>query len=311
MRISVVIPTFNSGPLVVEAIQSVLAQTLPAAEIVVVDDGSTDDTAQRVEQFGSRIDFVRQTNARVAAARNTGLRRATGEAIAFLDADDAWHPDKLQRQAAILRQQPDIGLLATDLTAWPGPLATDGELGPAAVANVSLRELLVVNSLATSSIVVRRAVIERAGEFDTALFGPEDYDLWLRCTRIARTAVLRQPLTGYRDTCGSLGKQADTMRRGLLRIHEKLDAAAAWPSAWLRRKCRAHVDYTTGYMYFAGGRPGRAASLLMQSLLAYPLPMSSAEVRFRWARVRLLARSTWAGCCGLLPGGSRRTASPS
>jgi hypothetical protein len=183
--------------------------------------------------------------------------------------------------------------LATDVTPWPGPLARGDKVQSDIVDGVPLARLLVFNSLATSSIVVRRDVLQRAGLFDTELFGPEDYDLWLRCARIAPAAVLREPLTGYRDTSGSLSKQAETMRRGLLKIHAKLDAAAAWPSAWLRRKGRAHLDYSTGWMYFAGGQPAHAARLLMQSLATYPLPMSRAEMPYVCGRLRLLARSAW------------------
>src|SRR4051794_37497436 len=119
MRVSAIIPTYNSGPLVVEAVQSVLAQTRPADEIIVVDDGSTDDTAERLASFGDRIIYHRQTNRRVAAARNTGLRMSTGDFVAFLDADDAWHPQKLERQLAVLNFRPEIGLLATGVSDWP------------------------------------------------------------------------------------------------------------------------------------------------------------------------------------------------
>jgi glycosyltransferase involved in cell wall biosynthesis len=296
MRVSVIIPTYNSGPLVVEAVDSVLAQSHPAAEVIVVDDGSTDDTPGRMQRFAGRITYIRQANARVAAARNTGLERATGEAIAFLDADDVWHPRKLERQVAALSRHPQIGLLATDLTAWPGPLSEDNAVELEPIEEVTLDRLLVFNPLATSSILVRREVIDRAGPFDTDLFGPEDYDLWIRCTRIAATAVLRMPLTGYRDTTGSLSKQAETMRRGLLRIHAKLDAAGAWPSPWVRRRGQAHIDYSTGWMHLAGGQPTEAARLLLRSLVTYPLPMSATEMPYVCGRARLLARSAWRSC---------------
>jgi glycosyltransferase involved in cell wall biosynthesis len=244
---------------------------------------------------------VRQSNARVAAARNTGLSLATGDLVAFLDADDYWHPEKLARQIAVLERHPEIGLLATETFDWPGLLPRLDSTSVEEGANVPLGELLVFNSLTTSSVVVRRRVLAQAGEFDTQLFGPEDYDLWLRCARFAPVAVLREPLTGYRNTAGSLGKQAGTMREGLLRIHAKLDAADAWPSKLLRRRCRAHLDYSTGYMYVAGGSPARAAGLLAQSLLHYPLPMSSAEVRYRFGRMRLLLRAIWQQCRGAVP----------
>jgi hypothetical protein len=139
-------------------------------------------------------------------------------------------------------------------------------------------------------------VLRHAGNFDPELFGPEDYDLWLRCAQHAPVAILPQRLTGYRDTVGSVGKQAESMRRGLLQIHQKLDQSKIWPSRWIRHKCRAHLDYTTGYMHFIGGKPAAAVRLLTQSLAWYPLPMSDREVRYRCGRVRLLARSLRAAC---------------
>ena len=288
-RVSVVIPTFNSAPLVVEAVESVLAQTRPADEVIVVDDGSTDDTAARVKAFGDRVKYVHQPNARVAAARNTGLAHATGDIVAFLDADDAWHPRKLERQLAVLAARPDIGLLATGLTPWPGAFAAPAGDPMTNTAALPLDRMLLTNRIATSSVVVRKTVLDRIGAFDTELFGPEDYDLWLRAGQVSAAGVLTEPLTGYRDTPGSLGKQADTMRRGLVRIHAKLDAAGVWGGRWwFRRKCRAHMDYTTAYMYHAGNRRWRAAGLLAASLLKDPAVMWPPDVRYRFARLRLL-----------------------
>jgi glycosyltransferase involved in cell wall biosynthesis len=307
MRISVVIPTYNSGPLLEEAVESVLAQTVPAAEVIVVDDGSLDDTAARMQRYRDRVEYIRQPNRRVAAARNTGLARATGDLVAFLDADDVWHPEKLARQVAVLNDHPTVGLLATWAKAWPGTFSALDQR-PIILECVPLVRLLVFNPLVTSSIIVRREVLEQAGRFDTELFGPEDYDLWLRCARVSGCAILREALTGYRDTGGSVGKQAETMRAGLLQIHQKLDAQNAWPGRWFRRKCRAHIDYSTGFMYLASGQPEQAARLLARSLAMYPFPMSPAEIRYRFGRVRLLARAAWVGWQDWLYGSATRGA---
>jgi hypothetical protein len=151
--------------------------------------------------------------------------------------------------------------------------------------------MLPINLLTTSSVIVRRSVLARAGEFDTQLFGPEDYDLWLRCRGVAEGGILERPLTGYRDTPASVGKQAETMHRGLLRIHEKVAAAGVWAGRPLfRRMCRAHVDYTTAYLCHAGGRPGQAVRLLARSLWTYPFLIRPPRVKYPWTRVRLLAR---------------------
>jgi glycosyltransferase involved in cell wall biosynthesis len=294
MRISVIIPTYNSGPLVVEAVESVLAQTLPVAEIIVVDDGSTDDTKERLERFSDRVVYLWQENQRVAAARNAGLDRATGDLVAFLDADDAWHPEKLAQQVAEMERRPEIGLLATECMPWPGAFASVAAESAQPGHKIELDEMLLKNPIATSSVLIRRTVVDRIGRFDRELFGPEDYDFWLRAAQVSCVAILTQRLTGYRDTVGSLGKQAATMHRGLLRIHEKLSDAGVWGSrGWLRQKCEAHVEYTTGYLYYAGGLPKRAVSSLLRSFWKYPLPMHPPDVRCRFARTRLLIRSSF------------------
>src|SRR5580704_10876157 len=119
MRVSVVIPAYNCGPYIAEALDSVLGQSLAPDEIVVVDDGSTDDTPERVAAYVGRVRYVRQANERVAAARNRGIAETSGELIAFLDSDDVWHPAKLERQVAILRERPEIGAIGTRLIDWP------------------------------------------------------------------------------------------------------------------------------------------------------------------------------------------------
>ena len=284
MRVSVISPTYNSGPLVVEAVESALAQTAPPHEVIVVDDGSTDDTADRLARFGDRVRYVRQMNARVAAARNTGIRISTGDAVAFLDADDVWHPEKLARQVAALDADPDLGLVGTDVFPWPGGLPDLPT--SSAVTRYTIDAMLPNNPISTSS------VLDRVGEFDRQLFGPEDYDLWLRCSRVAGVGILRCPLTGYREVAGSVGKQADTMHAGLVRIHAKLGEAGAWAGRpWFRRKCQAHAEFTTAYLHHAGGRPARAAALLVRSLCTYPAPLQPPDVKYRFARMRLLART--------------------
>ena len=112
--VSVVIPTFNCAAYLEEALRSVLAQTHPAREIIVVDDGSTDATASVVASFGAAVSYVFQANAGVAAARNAGMARARGDYIAFLDADDYWAPDKLETQLRLMAACPDVDLVCTD-----------------------------------------------------------------------------------------------------------------------------------------------------------------------------------------------------
>jgi glycosyltransferase involved in cell wall biosynthesis len=284
--VSVIIPTYNSATLVTKAVQSVLAQSVQPTEIIVVDDGSTDDTRQRLSTYGVR--YLHQQNQGVAAARNLGLRQATGELIAFLDADDVWHPRKLELQIAAIAANPDLVLLGTAVFDWP--IEQPGNVNRAGVIKaMPWRKLAVKNHLVTSSIVVRHTALAKAGDFDTALQGPEDHDLWLRLAEAGVVATLDLPLTGYRQVPGSLSRQAITMRAGMRQILHKLDQRRAWRGQrWLRRKAYGYCDYSCAYMAGAAGLPGRALGDVARSMLWYPLPYDRSEVRFPLARLRML-----------------------
>jgi hypothetical protein len=168
---------------------------------------------------------------------------------------------------------------------WPGEFP---KLAEAIVQRIAWQELAVRNYFATSSVIVRRDVLRRVGEFDTKLHGPEDYDLWLRITETAPAGNLQLPLTGYRTTPGSLSQQVGTMRAGMRRILRKLDQRDAWHGrSMLRRKAYSHCSFACACMEGAAGRPARGLAQLAKSLLWYPLPYRRREVRFSLARLRL------------------------
>src|SRR5437867_1708261 len=113
-KVSIVIPTYNYGRYVVEAVESVLNQSFQDREVIVVDDGSTDDTRERLERFRGRIRYIYQRNKGLPAARNTGIRAARGAYVAFLDSDDLWLPEKLALQVPILDTRQQVGMVYTD-----------------------------------------------------------------------------------------------------------------------------------------------------------------------------------------------------
>lgn len=175
MPISVIVPVYNSERFLAEAIQSVLNQTLPPDEIIVVNDGSTDGTATLIERLGARIRPIHQPNAGPAAARNTGLRAAQGNLVAFLDSDDWWPVDSLRLRAACLSQRPDlsgvVGATQLVLSTAFGP-KTWGVPQPTLNLGVTL---------------IRRAAFDLVGDFDEDFAYAEDADWLLR----AREAGLR------------------------------------------------------------------------------------------------------------------------
>ncbi len=297
--VSVIIPTYNCGHFNTEAVDSVLAQTIAPTQIIVIDDGSTDDTATRLQPYLARgVTYLQQKNAGVSAARNHGLRLATSDFIAFLDADDVWHPQKLELQLATLAPRLDLGILGTGRFDWPNVRPKSIPSGDSPVVEEILwRDLVMRNYFTTSSIVARRSAISAAGEtaFDTALQGPEDYDLWLRISEQTQVANLQLALTGYRDHTSGLGSHPQRMEEGTQRILEKLKQRGAWKKPGgrrLRRRAFAYHHYVCAYMHSVSGSHAAAVIRALRSLLDYPWPFSSAEVRIQMARPKLLGMAT-------------------
>jgi glycosyltransferase involved in cell wall biosynthesis len=291
--VSVIIPSYNSAQWVAEAVDSALAQTTPPAQVMVVDDGSTDGTHRALAPYvASRVEYIYQQNGGVAVARNTGVARSRGELIAFLDADDVWHPKKLEIQVAALLARPECIMLGSATYDWPGsiPDLNADKVLPHAVC---WRDLAVKNYFTTSSVLVRRSALLAVGEgpFDPELRGPEDYDLWLRISELGEVCNLPMRLTGYRTVAGSLGRQARTMEAGVGRILQKISARGGWSrngDALLRRKAHAFYHYWCAYMYREAGERGIAIRRLIRSMAEYPFPFARSEVRMRHARLKLL-----------------------
>lgn len=171
-RVSVIVPAFNAAAYIAEALESVAWQTLSAAEVIVVDDGSTDCTAAIAESFAG-VTVIRQANQGVSAARNTGVAASTGDVIAFLDSDDLWLPDKLERQCAML---PAALTVAVQRTFLSGGLTE----APPWFRAAALGEPVVCNE--PSSWVFPRNTFETVGPFDASYRRAEDWE-WLNRAR--------------------------------------------------------------------------------------------------------------------------------
>lgn len=200
IRISVVIPAFRAIGTIDEAIGSVLAQTVPPHEIIVVDDGSPDETAAHVAARYPGVRLLRQANAGCGMARNAGAAIATGEWLAFLDADDAWLPTKLELQIPETAS-PDVGVVAC---------RSVGQREPAFVPSPTFDDLWQRNQVIVSSTLVRRAAFEQAGGF-WKLRACEDYHLWLRLAGLGWKIVNRpEELMVYAPSAMSLSRQIES-----------------------------------------------------------------------------------------------------
>jgi glycosyltransferase involved in cell wall biosynthesis len=286
--VSVVIPTYNSGRLITQALDSVLAQTLPVDEIIVVDDGSTDDSPRYLQPYLDRILYLTQRNQGVSSARNRGIRESKCDFVAFLDADDTWHPMKLELQIEAMRKYPLVGLLGTSTFAWPtSRLPAIDRLSTELMVPIRWEQFVLKTILYPSSVVARRSVILQTDGFDVDLRCSEDRDLWLRIAEVSQVATLNLPLTGYRFVLGSLSQQIVALKEGGKKVLKKVDERAAWKGRWLlRRKAYSFFNYQCSYELSANGNHAEALAVMMKSFAWYPLPYDRIDVQRSWARLR-------------------------
>ena len=201
-RVSVVIPTYNCAHYVGQAIESALAQTYADRDVIVVDDGSRDDTAEVVKAYGSRVTYVRQENRGLPAARNHAIRMSGSELIALLDADDWWEPTKLEEQVALLDGDHEVALVYTDVRV----IYDDGAVVPSFLASRPLagdgyvfEALIESGFILPSTVLLRRWCVEEVGLFDETMRSHEDIELWLRLCHRWKVAGVREPLVNRRQ----------------------------------------------------------------------------------------------------------------
>jgi glycosyltransferase involved in cell wall biosynthesis len=233
--VSVVIPAYNAAPVLGAALGSVQRQTHPHIEAIIVDDGSTDNTAEIARQFcegDSRFRLLRQANAGVSVARNAAMEQARGEFIAFLDADDVWLPGKLARQISLFREDSRTKLVFTNYLSWDGERALAlcyraGQLLPEGDAMPRLiRSCLYL----TSTIMVPRQVFSSVGGFDPELREAQDWDIFLRLGEHGlQVRGIREPLAQYRRWPGNRTRQTLKFAEAAVRVLGKNLAATQRP----------------------------------------------------------------------------------
>jgi len=192
--VSVIIPTYNRGPMVTEAVASVLAQDYPAIEIIVVDDGSIDDTPDRLSLLKNRVTVITQENRGVSAARNAGVAHARGEYVAFLDSDDQWLPGKISTQVAFFASHPEALICQTE-ESW---IKNGKPLLPRARhkkrSGMIFAPSLELCLVSPSAVMMRKDFFLDMGGFDESLPACEDYDLWLRISMTHPIHLIETPL---------------------------------------------------------------------------------------------------------------------
>ena len=290
LTFSVVMPAFNSARYVGAAIESVLRQSLADWELILIDDGSTDETQEAVRPYAAdpRVRVLRQENSGVACARNRGVSVAAAPLVAFLDADDLWAVDHLESMAARMRATPDAVLAfgswqyvdehGTPMPQVVTPFGADPEC--------ARKELHWRNAVLTSTVVVRTAAIRRVGGFDTAFQACEDWDLWIRLVREGPFVALTKVSTFYRAHAESMTERCDEMERERLRVNEKHHGVASGPiAAWPahRRQAVGHTLFSAGLARLRERDVVRGVAKIRQALAVWPELVEDDEFHFELA----------------------------
>ncbi len=193
--VSAIIPTFNRGWILKEAVQSVLDQTYHPMEIIVVDDGSTDDTREILQSFGDRITVLFQENRGVSAARNLGIKHSQGELIALLDSDDLWTPDKIACQVDFFCNNPEAVICQTEEIWIRNGKRVNPKNKHKKLSGMIFEPSLELCLVSPSAVMIQRSLFELKGFFDEALPACEDYDLWLRIATTHAIELIDRPCT--------------------------------------------------------------------------------------------------------------------
>ncbi len=221
--VSVIIPTYNRSAVISKAIESVIAQTYEPVEIIIVDDGSTDNTEDKLADYAGKIKYLYKKNGGCSSARNLGIKEANGEYVAFLDSDDAWYPQKLEKQVEKLSQNKDYGMVFSEIelidednehisySKWRNNIKKDGDI---------LLDFLKNPAITCSCLLVRKDVLSEVGFFDEQLSTGEDIDMVFRICSKYKAMLIDEPLVRYKKGKDSLSNNLFTKNR--LKAIEKI-----------------------------------------------------------------------------------------
>ncbi len=251
-RVSVIITTYNRASLLQEAIESVLAQSYRDFELIVADDGSTDDTAERVAAFGDRVRYVKLTHTgKAEVGRNAAITEGRGCFFAFLDDDDLWHEEKLARQMDVLERDEGLGYAYTDCRV----LDEDGSISPPLLLSQHKQSGDVFDNLLEgcfvhpSTVVIRRILFQAVGPFDESLVCQGDYDLWLRAAYAAPVACVAEPLVLLRRPPDAMSRRLQLLNvESAILVLERLRRRQqlTWRQRWLSRRTLSRWHATLG-----------------------------------------------------------------
>jgi glycosyltransferase involved in cell wall biosynthesis len=276
--VSIIIPTYNRAQLLRLTVESVLAQTYPALEIIVVDDGSTDDTPAVMAQYAGRVIYLRQANQGEAAARNRGIRTASGEYLTFLDHDDLFLPTKIERQVEVMDARPKVGLVHCGYY----HIDENGDRLEKVVflpERDILKELVHVCFIWQGGPLVRRQCLERVGLFEEGNWSA-DWDMWLRIALAGfEFACIQEPLGAYRIIPGSMMARIDKLEEASFQILDKIFADPRLPANvhLVKKQAYGNTHLWLSWRYYGAGRWDDAQRNLTQAVACIPRLLEQPE----------------------------------
>ncbi len=271
--VSVVIPNYNYAHYLPQALDSVLGQTYSELEVIVVDDGSTDDSETILGSYTGHVRLIKQQNQGVAAARNRGVQESSGELVAFLDADDIWMPAKLERQVQRFVDDPELGLVhcgveEIDYTAAHLRVRVDGLEGWVATQLLLFKRAVILGG--GSGLMVPRASFEAMKGFDTRLSTSADWDFFYRVAASHRVGFVAEPLVKYRIHTGNMHANVGAMEHDMLIGYEKAFSSDNAELHRLRRQCYGNLHLVLAGSYFRAGQSYDFARHALKSLWLTP-----------------------------------------
>lgn len=272
-KVSVIITAYNSMPYLPQALESVLNQSFQDFEVIIIDDGSTDNSMHWAnEQADTRIRVISQKNQGVASARNNGIENSQGEYIAFLDGDDVWEETKLEKQVSKLDSHHKACLVHTWMAAIDEGGEFTGKVYSSKACGDVWHEILEKNMVTTSCTMIRRSALNKIGVFDQSLTVSEDWDLWIRCAAEFEFAVIEEPLVRYRQLESSKSKRYPKMLNDFRIIIEKAFSSVPFELLYLRSRSYGNIHLVLAWKCIQGKDKDyeTAAKFCEQALNHYP-----------------------------------------
>lgn len=272
-KVSVVIPAYNKADLTIKTMKSILGQTYANIEVIVVDDGSVDDTRNKLQLFGDKIHYIYKQNGGACSARNVGIKKATGEYIALIDCDDIYYPEKIAKSVECLEANPDYGFVFTNAYFIDANDKIVSAFSNSHRKRSSLiaSKLIFSNLICNSTVVIRRSCFKKVGYFDEKIFIPADWDMWLRLAEVYKAGYIDEKLTGYRVSESYTKSHKEKALNESLYVIKKTFNRNNIISKKLINKCYANIYFGFGVIHIADNNINRARNLFFKAVKNRPV----------------------------------------